>query len=149
MPFRGHESIPAASFVALEDKRPPLPPGTPRTLHELICRAWSTRIEARPCAAELVAELAEMMAGLSPEEASWLDAPDGHPVHSESSGRGKTPPPHAMPEAEVAALAGRADSALPSLSASAAAPAAAAAAPSMLRTLSDVFGVGNLFAGRA
>lgn len=164
VPFRGYESIPAASFVALEDKRPPLPPGTPRTLHELICRAWSTRREARPSAAELVAELAEMMAELSPEEASWLDAPGGHPVHSESPGRGKTPPPDALPEAEVAAQAGCVSDP-PSLSgsfkrvasrssapvaapvAAAPPPAAGEAASSKLRSWADGL-VGRLFNSR-
>jgi len=79
-PFAELSSIQAAVLVGLENKRPPLPEGTPPPLERLLARAWATDAAERPPSSDLVSEITTVEALLSPREVTWLDAPRGHPV---------------------------------------------------------------------
>ena len=94
VPFKGYESIQAASKVALENRRPSLPEGLPKPVAQLIIFGWSSVVAARPSASRLVEMLDSLSgqlagevtgevtgeAGLTEEDMAWLDDPSGHPA---------------------------------------------------------------------
>ena len=57
LPWASYAPMQVAAAVALEDKRPPLPPDLPPQLYDLVTRSWSTRPADRPSAKSLQSEL--------------------------------------------------------------------------------------------
>ena len=78
-PFAEFSALQAAAAAGLEDKRPALPPDTPKLMLDLICRAWASCRTARPPAAQLLRELQSMPGLLPAADLYWLDTPFGHP----------------------------------------------------------------------
>mmetsp|Transcript_36811 Transcript_36811/g.60936 ORF Transcript_36811/g.60936 Transcript_36811/m.60936 type:complete len:857 (-) Transcript_36811:264-2834(-) len=85
VPFVGVESLQVAAFVALQDKRPPLPQGLPRILSVLLVRMWSKNRARRPRSSELYNELNKISQILTAEQHLWLDAANGNGVVSSST----------------------------------------------------------------
>ena len=84
-------------FIVEQNRRPELrdarthtaggPCRAPHTVYELITRCWAADASGRPSFGALLEQLEALR--LSPEETTWLDAPDGHPVvHARRAHRG-------------------------------------------------------------
>ena len=83
-PFLDVSATDAAKMVALEQQRPPLPPKTPRPLADLIKANWSDQPSERWDFEKVSATLKEIQDTLlTPEEKTWLEAPNGYPVYLE------------------------------------------------------------------
>ena len=99
-PFADRAPLQAAAAAALQNTRPPLPPGVPARLQALIAACWAEEPAQRPSFRECLAALAELGPSLSAAEAEWLDEPAGHPVYAKDEEgnlqlRATTPPPAA------------------------------------------------------
>ena len=84
----------AAAAVALEDKRPPLPTGTPQPIATIIETCWDRDPDARPAFEALVTRLAALEPNadspiLTAKERTWLSYPRGHPVYAKTIARKK------------------------------------------------------------
>jgi len=80
-PFKDVSQIEAAGKVAIDDARPPFPPGTPNFVMVLIERCWSKWPDDRLSFAQITVELKEIHKELGEKDKSWLRDPEGHPVY--------------------------------------------------------------------
>lgn len=90
-PFADRPAVGAAMAVAMEQKRPTLPEGTPLTIAALTQHCWAHQPANRPTFIDLDILLAHVQNSLSNEERLWLDAPRGHPVYQAVSSAGAVP----------------------------------------------------------
>eukprot|EP00316_Scyphosphaera_apsteinii_P000405 CAMPEP_0119311682 /NCGR_PEP_ID=MMETSP1333-20130426/23401_1 /TAXON_ID=418940 /ORGANISM="Scyphosphaera apsteinii, Strain RCC1455" /LENGTH=968 /DNA_ID=CAMNT_0007316123 /DNA_START=122 /DNA_END=3028 /DNA_ORIENTATION=- len=78
VPFVGMEPIQVAVCTALENRRPPLPPGIPEPLKAILALAWSMHRAERQRASELKMELESLARTLTADQCTWLDAENGN-----------------------------------------------------------------------
>jgi mitogen-activated protein kinase kinase kinase 11 len=86
VPFAAVGQIEAAAAVALEDRRCPMPAGTPEGIQDLIEQCWASVADKRPAFESVTAQLKELENNLTSEEHEWLAAPIGHRVYEELPG---------------------------------------------------------------
>lgn len=80
-PFADKSQIEAAIGVSMHSARPPLPPGTPESVTNLLHKSWSDKPHLRPSFEEISEMLTDIEAGLNDDERRWLEAPLGHHVY--------------------------------------------------------------------
>jgi len=81
VPFRTFTALQAATAVAIQGLRPPLPPDTPEQLAALVRKAWSGSPAERPAFTEVMTTLSNLQRTLlTVDELKWIDEPRGHPA---------------------------------------------------------------------
>lgn len=97
-PFENISQIEAAGKVAIDNARPPFPPGIPNLVMVLIETCWSNCPDDRLSFAQIAVELKKIQDVLKENDKSWLIKPDGHSVYQAQS---KKPFPLKGPKAGV------------------------------------------------
>lgn len=84
-PFANMSQIEAAAAVAMNDARPPFPPGVPSSIQSLIENCWRKDPDGRPSFDKILGDLEIISNSLTEEEQRWIECPIGHPVYQESA----------------------------------------------------------------
>jgi serine/threonine protein kinase len=80
-PFLDECAAEAARLVAMEQERPPMPPGTPKAIVDLIQVNWSNQPSERWQFEKVGESLKAIQSSMAADEKMWLEASDGHPVY--------------------------------------------------------------------
>ena len=86
VPFADRPPLQAAVALGLQDLRPPLPPGTPRLIQELIVECWQRQPRMRPKFDAILGCLGDLSTSFTQEETAWINDPKGHPVYKTADG---------------------------------------------------------------
>lgn len=81
LPYEDRSTFEAAAAVAMESLRPPFPEGTPSDYKKLVQDCWHDDPSKRIQFDDVVDVLVDMENNNTEEEASWFEAPLGHPAY--------------------------------------------------------------------